>query len=680
MNKFNRIRKSLSFNIISATAVLLLVFGIVISAIGYISFTNTLKKEYETTTYHMATTATSLVEGDLIDDYLNDEELASYYTSYDYLKKYCNYMDVTLIHVFTIDESNYLDAKNVFNVVNDKELEAGTYTEWELGFGFGERFTKNYKEYYEKICKKEIEYGTVFRTTNLRDKEAHLTTIVPVKNEAGDIVAILSIQRPMSELVNGRRPYTITVLLSTAALIIFIGIVSGLYLKYQFVKPLKEVTDETKEFAKDNKKKTDLSEKKYKILEISELGDSVNTMENEMLEYIENITKITSEKERISTELNIASAIQETSIPNQFPAFPERLDFDIFASMTPAKEVGGDFYNFSLIDDDHLALIIADVSGKGIPAALFMMVTNILITERLSFGESPSVAIESVNERICRRNVLNMFVTMWVGVLELSTGTLKCANAGHNDPAVYRKNGSFELIKFPHGLVVGAMSGIKYVDKEIKLEKGDKLFVYTDGVFEAIDKDNKLYGMDLLLENLNFAKDLNPEGIVNYIKNSVFEYAGLTPQFDDMTMLCIELKDKGPMNKIIVDAKLENLDKVIEFTKDILVKNGCLKNLLTPIELAIEELFVNICNYAYVNNNGPFEIVIDVENGIAKIIISDKGLEFNPLEKKDPDITLDANERQVGGLGIFLVKKTMDSVDYSYTRGMNILVLTKKIK
>jgi len=680
MNKFNRIRKSLSFNIISAITALLLVFGIIVTVIGYVSFTNTLKREYETTTYHMANTATSLVDGNLIDDYLDDEELTSYNTSYGYLKKYCNYMDVTLIHVFTLDQDNYLDAKNVFNVVNDKELEDGNYSEWERGFGFGERFTRSYKEVYEQIYNNEIEYGTVFRTKDLRDKEPHLTTIVPVKNDSGDIVAILTVQRPMSELVNGRRPYIITILISTVALIIFIGIVAGLYLKFQFVKPLKEVTGETKAFAKDNKKTTDLSKKKYKILEISELGNSVNQMEDEMLDYIEKITTIASERERISTELNIASAIQENSIPNQFPAFPERLDFDIFASMTPAKEVGGDFYNFSLIDDDHLALIIADVSGKGIPAALFMMVTNILITERLSFGESPSVAIESVNERICRRNVLNMFVTMWVGVLELSTGTLKCANAGHNDPAVYRKNGSFELIKFPHGLVVGAMSGIKYVEKEIKLEKGDKIFAYTDGVFEAIDKDNKLYGMDLLVKNLNFAKDLNPEGIVNYIKNSVFEYAGLTPQFDDMTMLCVELKDKSQINKIIVDAKLENLDKVIDYTRDTLVANGCLKNLLTPIELAIEELFVNICNYAYVNNNGPFEIVINVENDIARMVISDKGLEFNPLEKKDPDITLNADEREVGGLGIFLVKKTMDSVNYSYTRGMNILVLTKKIK
>ena len=211
--------------------------------------------------------------------------------------------------------------------------------------------------------------------------------------------------------------------------------------------------------------------------------------------------------------------------------------------MTPAKEVGGDFYNFFLIDDDHLAMVIGDVSGKGVPAALFMMVTNILISERTQMGGTPGEILTFVNNSICEHNKADMFVTLWLGILELSTGRITAANAGHDDAAVYRKNGSFELYKTKHGFVAGAMPGIEYKNFEFQLEKGDKLFLYTDGVPEATDKNNQMYTMGRMVDALNEYKEQSPREILNGIHRSVNEFVGDAPQFDDLTMLCVELKE-----------------------------------------------------------------------------------------------------------------------------------------
>ncbi len=539
--KKRRVRFSISFITIGSIITILLFFGIVISVIGYISFTSTLKREYETTTYHMTNTATTLIDGDLIDDYLDDKELDHYDVSYGYLKKFCNYMDVTLIHAFTLDESNYIDAKNVFNVVNDKELEAGTYTEWERGFGFGESYTKNYSQIYEKVCKKEIKYGTVFRTKNLRDKDPHITTIVPILDSSDNVVAVLTIQRPMSELANGIRPYVITIVISTISLMVVLSVIAFFNIKYRLVKPINQIISETKYFAKESANSDVLKTKNYKVKEVDTLRLSIDRMEDDMIKYINNLTKMTTDKEKISAELNIASQIQTNSVPNTFPAFPDRSDFDVYAYMRPAKEVGGDFYNFALIDKTHLAMIMADVSGKGVPASLFMMVSNILLTESLRGGFTPKEALKYVNNRICERNLLNMFVTIWVGVLNLETGEVIASNAGHDDPLVL-SNGAYDFKKSSHGVAVGAMKDMEYVNYEFKINNGDKIFLYTDGVPEATDRNNDMYGLNKLEDTLNSNKNKSCKETIEAVLDSVERFVGEAPQFDDITMLCVEYK------------------------------------------------------------------------------------------------------------------------------------------
>jgi len=398
-----------------------------------------------------------------------------------------------------------------------------------------------------------------------------------------------------------------------------------------------------------------------------------------IISYTEKQRGLVVEKGRMQSELDIAKTIQENSIPNIFPAFPARKEFDIYASMTPAKEVGGDFYNFFLVDDDHLAMVMADVSGKGIPAALFMMVTNILISDRTHMGGTPAEILTFVNDNICEHNKADMFVTVWLGILEISTGRIIAANAGHDDPAVYRKNGEFEIVKNKHGLVVGAMGGIKYKDFEIQLNSGDKLFLYTDGVPEATDKDNNMFALERMLKALNRYKEKNPKGVLDGINEEVNSFVGDAPQFDDLTMMCLELKEKEKVKSLIVDATIENLNAVNEFIDGFLEENGCTARAQMQIDLAVEEIYVNIANYAYGDSVGKAEVTIENHNSEVMIVFSDSGVPYNPLEKADPDITASADDRQIGGLGIFLTKKNMDAVSYEYKDGKNILTMKKRI-
>ncbi len=249
-------------------------------------------------------------------------------------------------------------------------------------------------------------------------------------------------------------------------------------------------------------------------------------------------------EERINAELSLATRIQANALPKTFPPFPDRKEFDIYASMTPAKEVGGDLYDFFLMDEDHLCLVIGDVSGKGVPASLFMMVALTLIHHVAMREKSPAKILEAVNREICSRNPEEMFVTVWLGVLEISTGKLTAANAGHEYPAVKKAYGHFELLKDRHGMVVGGIDMARYREYEIPMERGDKIFVYTDGVPEATDAAEAFYTTDRMISALRSGENGSPQEILGTVADSVRAFAGAAPQFDDLTMLCLEWK--GP--------------------------------------------------------------------------------------------------------------------------------------
>lgn len=315
----------------------------------------------------------------------------------------------------------------------------------------------------------------------------------------------------------------------------------ALVLGKRIVKPLNTITRRIDELSEGNLEFR--MEDAYRTGdEVEELAESFAAISHKTVVYMDKVVKVTAEKERIGTELSLAKDIQAAMLPHIFPAFPDRPDFDIYATMAPAREVGGDFYDYFLIDEDHLCMVIADVAGKGVPAALFMMASKIMLQSAAMLGHSPAKILEQANAAICASNEAEMFLTVWLGILELSTGRMVAANAGHEYPAIKRPGGDFELYKDKHDFVIGGMEGVPYREYELTLEPGTKLFVYTDGVLEATDPENQLFGIGRLIEALNAAAGDTPVELLKSVRRAVDGFVRDAEQFDDLTMLCMEYK------------------------------------------------------------------------------------------------------------------------------------------
>ena len=298
--------------------------------------------------------------------------------------------------------------------------------------------------------------------------------------------------------------------------------------------PIKRLTESVKAIGQgDFDRKIEVDTKD----EVGVLGERFNEMQDNLKVYMDNIKKVTAEKERIGAELNVAAQIQADMLPNIFPPFPERKDFDLYATMNPAKEVGGDFYDLFLVDDDHLVLVMADVSGKGVPAALFMVISKTLIKDRAMLGGTPAEVLSYANEQLCVGNEAELFVTVWMAVIELSTGKGIAANAGHEHPVIKRAGGEWELVVYKHSPAVATMEGMKFREHEFELHPGDTLYVYTDGVPEATNADNELFGTDRMLEALTQCGSTDPMELLPAVKKSIDVFVGDAPQFDDITML-----------------------------------------------------------------------------------------------------------------------------------------------
>ena len=410
----------------------------------------------------------------------------------------------------------------------------------------------------------------------------------------------------------------------------------------------------------------------FSCVQISQSGKNMLKRQKELSE----------EGARIESELNLARGIQNNMLPSTFPAFPEHKEIDIYAKMIPAKEVGGDFYDMFLIDDNHLAITIADVSGKGVPAALIMMISRTLIKNTALNKFSVDEVFYKVNNLMCEGNTMDSFVTSWFGILDLKTGKMEYVNAGHNAPLIYKnKDKKIEFIKDKPNLVLAAMNNTKYTKHELKLEPGDRLFLYTDGVTEATNINKELYGNDRLQNYLNNNVSKSLTDTINGLKKDIDNFVGKEKQFDDITMLELLFKEYNTKeDSKEFKANTKELNNVISYLDDYLNKNNISKKIVNQLELVIEELFVNICNYAYEGKSGYFKITL--ENNDNKIIITleDEGIKFNPLEKEEPDTTLSIEERNVGGLGILLAKKNLDNIKYRREDNKNILILEKIIK
>lgn len=518
---------------------LLVVFSAIVMAIGYNTFTNALMEQYSEGAYLTAKTAAQLVNADQMDAYIASGGEGEEYTAvWNDLDRLCNSSGSTFIYVIVPDLTDYAHITFIFSTIDHNSK----YTKYDFGY-LRETTNDEYKNKYRALYEGTAERENVVRNKGYIETDSHITEIVPLRASDGTVVGLLCVQRQMDVLTSFRNKFFNRIIGALIALIVIVIVAQSFFLHRTLLRPLKLVSEEAIRFSIENT----VSDKKLQSSirnrdEIGALAESIDVMEEQVYNYIESITKITAEKERIGTELALATKIQADMLPNIFPAFPERQEFDIYASMTPAKEVGGDFYDFFLVDDDHLCMVVADVSGKGVPAALFMMASKIILANNAMMGKSPAEILTDTNAAICANNREEMFVTVWLGILEISTGKLTAANAGHEYPILKQADGRFELFKDKHGLVIGAMSGARYKEYEVVLTPGAKLFLYTDGVPEATDADNRLFGTDRLLAALNTNCEANAKDILANVQNAVDAFVAQAEQFDDLTMLEMEYK------------------------------------------------------------------------------------------------------------------------------------------
>ena len=529
------------------------------SFIGYNQYKNSIQKQYNTTAYDIAKVALSYFKNDelahyaaITEDFKNgkvtQEEIDAEVNSARY-KEISRALDNIRVA---------MGANDVFAFVLDRqELESydgdrqnwkplmymfDSYTVPEYSYVLGDRgsFNPDYIKELAAIADTGKQSSNYFISEG--DYGYNTAAILPVADHDG-VFAMIAVEIPMVTLKSSLQQYILNAIIVTIAVILVVIAIYMMYLFAKVIKPINTISAEAGNFIDNNNRVSDaLSEIKTGD-EIQSLAGSIIKMEHDINEYIDNLTRVTAEKERIGAELDVARHIQSSMLPCIFPAFPERDEFEVYATMTPAKEVGGDFYDFFMVDDRHLAVVMADVSGKGVPAALFMVIGKTLIKDHTQPGRDLGEVFSEVNDLLCESNSEGLFITAFEGVLDLVTGEFNFVNAGHEMPYIYR-NDTFEPYKIKPGFVLAGMEGMRYKSGSMVLEPGDKLFQYTDGVTEATDADNQLYGMNRLSDVLNRAKTQTPEAILDAVKQDIDRFVGDASQFDDITMLCLEYTKK----------------------------------------------------------------------------------------------------------------------------------------
>ncbi len=658
-----RLQPKLLLGLVAMAAILVMILAPSIARL----YRTRMEEQYSKLAFGQAAVAADLIDGDRVEQYYLTGEKDAYYEE---------------IHRYLLDAKEKMGLKYFYVVVPEDEV---MFYIWDAGvagedgvcdLGDTDAYYGGGNELMHRAFAVDAEQ-TILITNN--EEYGYLASAyVAILNRAGTPVALASVDISMDMIDQQIRQFlglTLCVVLVVLLLSIF---AYYYYVRRILIRPLGTLHHAAIGLVESRME--NLSDFKVDLHtgdELEDLSDSFRYMVSELNEYIRDLSRVTAEKERIGAELDVARHIQASMLPCIFPAFPERHEFDIYASMTPAKEVGGDFYDFFLVDDDHLAIVMADVSGKGVPAALFMMISKTLLKSAAQSGLSPKAVLEKVNNQLCENNDAEMFVTVWLGILEISTGKMKCANAGHEYPAIMRRGGGFQLFKDKHGLVLAGMEGARYREYELELNEGDRLFVYTDGVPEATNADTVLYGTDRMLHALNEAKDRSCCELLASLHRDVDAFVGAADQFDDITMLCIELRTvANGMKKIGIAPTLDKLPEATGFFEDILSAANAPMKVIAQVNVAVDEIFSNIARYSGAT---AATLGCSLADGRMTLRFSDNGRPYDPTGKPDPDTTLSAEERDIGGLGIFMVKKIMDEVTYEYVDGLNILTLVKAL-
>lgn len=403
--------------------------------------------------------------------------------------------------------------------------------------------------------------------------------------------------------------------------------------------------------------------------ELDEVVTERNSKEFTVLSDGINAT-VTALRNRMAEELKFAREIQLSVLPQEEYLKVEQKNFEICGIMDAAKEVGGDFYDYFMIDENRLGVVIADVSGKGIPAALFMMTAKTLIKNLAMSGKTPDEVLRLANEELCKNNESGMFVTVWFGVLDFVRYELVFANAGHNPPLLKKKEESFSYMShktYKRSIMLGIRENIRYVANRIPFLPGDILFLYTDGVTEADNALEKQYGEERLLQCLQNSYEKDSEEILTAVRKDINDFTGEMEQFDDITMVVLKMSLTQAF--LSVEVCYENTEKVENFVRDFLEQQNIRPAVRHKLLIALDEIYSNLVQYS---DAGFLELSLAMKKDIIYVIFCDDGSPYNPLEQSDPDVELPMQEREIGGLGIYLVKKTMDEIEYEYNNGKNV--------
>lgn len=637
-----------------------------IGSVGYFEFADALKRQYIEIANGIAEYTASGIEPGELDKYLDSKTADDEYNFIrEQLQHTADAEDCSVIYVAKV-HTDSKEREYIYNVVSEKS----GFSPYDIGFR--DKIGEEFLSVYDSILKGESELHNFMYARN-----GYTTSVYPIKDDGGNTVAIVGVVKNMELLSTAKNSYIVKVLLLEALIAVASGILWTVYMRRRIVMPIRQLNEASLRMVEhlEDGKAPEIIVKNDD--EIKDLADSFSRMYREVQEYISKLETVTAEKERIGAELDVAAKIQTSMLPCIFPPFPNRDEFDIYATMDPAKEVGGDFYDFFMVDDDHLAFVVADVSGKGVPAALFMVIGKTLIKDHTGLHDDLGEVFTEVNNILCASNSEEMFITAFEGVLNLKTGELRYVNAGHEMPFICRKNGVYEPFKVKAGFVLAGMEGIRYRSGIVQLQPGDKIFQYSDGVPEAMNRKNEQYGMQRLGKVLAQNSEKTPAELLPAIKADLDAFVGEAEQFDDITMLCIEFSGKDKKTDISVTPDKDSIKTVTEFMESTLEEWKVPMKVANKVQIAVDEIYSNIVYYSGATNA---KITVTASDEKLSLLFEDDGTPYDPTTAKEPDVTLSAEERDVGGLGIFMVKKMAASIHYENTDGKNVLTVVFGMK
>lgn len=528
-------RTGLRRKIISIICMLIAVMSVILMGISYKAFYDTYINFYYDKALGIVKMLANEADGDRIARYVEtgstDEAYDELLSRFNNVK--ANTSGLSYLYLMVPYEDHFVYVIDAYTDQDDMDNISAFGTVFEYG---ETEYTYLLPDVRAKSASTQVVYGAD------AGYGRSISVWAPIFDRNGEVAAMVEGDYVLTSVENEINSYVLRILFFFVMALAVIAVIMVRIIDTGVASPIIALTKYIDSYEKGNLTLEPVTFKDDN--EIKWLSDSFSNMIDKIELYITDIRNITAERERIGAELNVATKIQADMLPCIFPAFPEREEFDVYATMNPAKEVGGDFYDYFMVDDRHFAIVMADVSGKGVPAALFMVIGKTLIKDHTQPDKDLGEVFSEVNKLLCESNSEGMFITAFEGVLDLVTGEFRYVNAGHEIPFICKKGETFQPYKIRAGFVLAGMEGMRYKCGSMQLEPGDKVFQYTDGVTEATNKDNELYGMQRLEKILCENKDQSPSELLPRIKEDIDDFVGGALQFDDITMLCMEFKSR----------------------------------------------------------------------------------------------------------------------------------------